>query len=283
MTLPMIEPPSGPRPTRPCPLCRERSPGGPSDLPAPVRCRACALVFIDPVPPRTADPSTYGPGYYAPWQQAEAAARDRLWRRRLARLVSRRSPGRLLDVGCGDGHFMAVARQGGWAVEGIEFSPAGAGCAASRLGRPVAIGDLARSSHLPGPFDVVTLWHVLEHLQEPRPMLQAAWRRLAPGGMIVLAVPNLDNVPLRAAYHVARLRPLPLYEAGAREPHLSHFNPATLRRILEREGYRGIEVEPDRCALSLPKRLIDAAAAWLSRASGRILTDAITAFAWRPS
>lgn len=283
MTLSTFERPARPRPSRPCPLCGGRSPCGGAAGPEPVTCRSCDLVFIDPVPAEATAPDSYGAGYYEPWLQREEAPRRRLWGRRLARIAARRAPAALLDVGCGDGHFLAVARESGWTVEGIEFSPAGARCAASRLGRPVAIGDLATSAHLPGPFDVVTLWHVLEHLPEPRPMLQAAWRRLAPGGLIAVAVPNLDNWPMRAAYRVARHRPLPLYKTGGREPHLSHFRPDTLRRILEVEGFRAIEVEPDRCALTVPKRLLDSAAALLTRLSGRILTDAITAYAWRPA
>ncbi|HZM69419.1 MAG TPA: class I SAM-dependent methyltransferase [Candidatus Cryosericum sp.] len=269
--------------TRPCPLCGERSEAAAGVVARPVRCRSCSLVFVDPVPDAAIDQETYGPGYYEPWQEREAAPRARLWRRRLARIDVRRKPGVLLDVGCGDGHFLAEARSAGWRIEGIEFSPEGARRAAARLDRPVAIGDLADSAQLMGPFDVVTLWHVLEHLPDPRPMLRAAWRRLAAGGLIVVAVPNLDNLPMQAAYILARRRRLPLYETGAREPHLSHFSAGTLRHILDREGFRSIEMEPDRCALTIPKRLIDAAAAFLSRAAGRNLTDAITAFAWRPS
>jgi len=269
--------------TRPCPLCGERSPRGDRDTPAPVRCGACGLLYIDPVPVEAVDPSTYGPGYYSPWQEREEVPRTRLWRRRLARLGDHQARGALLDVGCGDGLFLEVARVSGWRIEGIEFSPEGARRSARRLGRPVAVGDLARSSHLPGPFDIVTLWHVLEHLPEPRPMLEAVWRRLAPGGLIAIAVPNLDNLPMQVAYRAARGRPLPLYETGEREPHLSHFSETTLRLILARQGFQAIEVEPDRCALTAPKRSVDAAAAFLSLVFGRILTDAITAFARRPS
>lgn len=269
--------------TRPCPLCGERSLAAAGAAAAPVRCVSCSLVFVDPVPAAAIDEAAYGPGYYEPWQEREEAPRATLWRRRLARIDVRRKPGSVLDVGCGDGHFLALARAAGWKVEGIEFSPEGARRAATRLGRPVAIGDLALSEQIPGPFDAITLWHVLEHLPDPRPMLRAARRRLARGGLLAVAVPNLDNLPMQAAYLLARRRRLPLYEAGAREPHLSHFSARTLRLILEAEGFGSIEIEPDRCALTIPKRLIDAAAAGLSRAAGRILTDAITAFAWRPS
>ena len=272
-------------PTRPCPLCgASHNPPQDGDraVVRPVTCTRCSLVFVDPVPAEATDAATYGAGYYEPWQRNEERPRRRLWRRRLRLLEARAGRrGAVLDVGCGDGLFLRVARDAGWRVDGIEFSPEGASRAAARLERPVAVGDLAMAPVLPGPFDVVTLWHVLEHLPEPRPMLAAAQRRLRPGGLLVVAVPNLDNIPMRVAYRIARGRPLPLFEPGAREPHLSHFDRTTLRRILADAGFADIEITTDRCALTPPKKIIDATAALLGRLGGRLWTDAITAFARR--
>ena len=274
---------------RPCPACGARGPvspasGGPPPA-APsraVRCLACRLVYIDPVPPEAMTPESYGPGYYEPWQGREERPRLRLWRRRLRLIEARARRGTLLDVGCGDGLFLSVARDAGWRVEGIEFSPEGARRSSGRLGRPVAVGDLASERVLKGPFDVITLWHVLEHLVEPGTMLDAARARLRPGGLLVVAVPNLDNLPMRAAYRLARGRPLPLYEVGAREPHISHFDPRTLSAFLASRGFTTVELRPDRCALTLPKRTIDAVAALLSIGSRRLMTDAMVAFCRRP-
>jgi len=275
---------------RPCPACggagvRGGASGkvGPDSAFAIVRCPACSLLYVDPVPPEATASAAYGSEYYEPWlERREERARARLWRRRLALVAARHTAGTLLDVGCGDGLFLKVARDAGWMVEGIEFSPDGARLSSRRLGRPVAVGDLARVNGLRGPFDVVTLWHVLEHLVAPAPLLQAIRARLRPGGLVAVAVPNLDNLPMRAAYRLARGRALPLYEQGAREPHLSHFNPAALRSFLRRQGFERIEVRADRCALTPVKRTIDALAAILSRLTGRLMTDAMVAFARRP-
>jgi SAM-dependent methyltransferase len=243
-------------------------------------------VFVDPVPPEAIAPEAYGTDYYEPWQGAEEPPRRRMWRRRLRLLEHqvKSDPPRaiaLLDVGCGDGLFLDVARARGFSGDGIEFSPEGARRAAARLGRPVAVGNLAASNLLMGPYDVVTLWHVLEHLEHPMAMLEAARRRLRPGGLLAVAVPNLSNLPMRAAYRLARGRPLPLYEPGAREPHLSHFSPATLRLILKRGGFEPTALVADRCALQVAKRGLDAVAAVLSFLTGRLQTDAMAAFARR--
>lgn len=281
---------SAPSPGRPCPLCGARAAhemNGASmatgiPTPHPVRCGSCGLVFVDPLPGAALSPASYGADYYQPWQGREERPRRALWKRRLRQLETRSPRGTLLDVGCGDGAFLKVARDAGWSVEGIEFSPEGARRAALRLGRPVALGDLWRERGLRGPFDVITLWHVLEHLADPSAMLRAVRERLRSGGLVVVAVPNLDNVPMQWAYRLARFRKLPLYEVSMREPHLSHFSARTLGLALTRQGFGDIEILPDRCALTLAKQGLDAVAALLSRLADRLLTDAIVAFARVP-
>ena len=278
----------GPRTTRPCPLCDHHT-GRLNRLtaawaePRPIMCVACGLIFLDPVPDEATETGAYGSDYYAPWQGEEERPRRRMWRTRLRAIDRHAGRGSLLDIGCGDGLFLEEARRAGWRGEGIEFSPEGARRAAARLGRPVAVGDLAKSKVLPGPYDVATLWHVVEHLPEPRPMIEAARRRLRRGGLLVVAVPNTDNLPMRAAYRLGRGRRLPLWEPGAREPHVSHFTPATLRALLLRGGFDPLVIEPDRCALTPAKRLIDAVAASLSILGGVLVTDAIAVFARRPA
>jgi len=267
---------------RPCPLCARTARQRRVATPRPVRCTDCGLVYLDPVPAEALLQETYGAGYYEPWQGREEGPRRRLWRGRLRQVESRSVRGALLDIGCGDGLFLSLARDAGWRIDGIEFSAEGARRASERLGRPIAVGDLSAERVLRGPFHVVTLWHVLEHVPTPAALLAAARTRLLPGGLLVIAVPNLDNLPMRIAYRLARGRPLPLYEPGGREPHLTHFDPTTLAGALRRAGFESIDVTSDRCALTVPKRIIDACAALLSRLRGRLLTDAIVAFARVP-
>jgi SAM-dependent methyltransferase len=107
----------------------------------------------------------------------------------------RLDPGRnrLLDVGCGDGAFLAGMKEAGWEAHGVEPDAAAAGRARANglsvVGAPLeeAEGELE-----PASFDAVTLNHVLEHFHDPVEALRICRRLLRPGGTLWLATPNLD-------------------------------------------------------------------------------------------
>ncbi len=227
-----------------------------------VRC-ACGLVFVTPAPPRAALEDAYDETYYRPWT-GEALRRGRIWRRRLAEvgaLVAR--PGRLLDVGCGTGDFLALARARGWEVSGTELSPYAARVAAAR-GLTVVPGEVWETRLPPDRFDVATCWHVIEHVADPRRVLEEIRRVLRPGGWLVLATPNLDDHIFRAAYRLARGRRPALYEEGEREVHLFHFSARPLQALVTAAGLEVVELGFDRgAAATRGKRLVnDVAYAW---------------------
>ncbi len=246
-----------------------------------LRC-GCGLVFVTPQPPRPALEAAYDAAYYAPW--ASQAARAAIWTRRLetiARLAA--SPGRLLDVGCATGEFLGLARERGWEVQGTELSPYAVKVARA-AGLPVTPGELWEAALPAEAFDVVTCWHVLEHVTDPRRVVREIRRTLRPGGVLVLATPNLDDRVFRAVYRLIRGRRPSLYQPDEREIHLFHFAPATLRRLVAAAGLDVLEIGFDRGAAAVwGKRLIDALAyAWF-RASGRHWGLALELVARKPA
>ena len=98
---------------------------------------------------------------------------------------------RLLDVGCGNGAFLAHMRRLGWEVHGLEPDP-DACAAAAAAGIDVSVGTLADVTWPEATFQAVTMSTVLEHLPDPRATLQACRRLLAPGGMLHIVTPNTE-------------------------------------------------------------------------------------------
>lgn len=168
-------------------------------------------------------------------------------------------PLRVLDVGCGGGEFLACARAAGAAVQGIELDPAAAErCRAA--GIPVLQGSLFDVPIPPGPWDRITLWDVLDHLERPDAALALLVPTLAVDGLLVVRGRN-GAVHVRARRMLARLPGL-----AARLPELAvvhrwGFSPAGWRRLLEAAGLRatlhpGLPTAGDRYASGPVARIL---------------------------
>jgi len=110
--------------------------------------------------------------------------------RSVRNLHKTRAGARLLDVGCGDGAFLAEMAAAGWDVQGIEPDPGAAAVAAAR-GIPVAAEPLEDAALEPESFDAVTMNHVIEHFHQPLEALRIVRGLLRPGGTVWIATPNL--------------------------------------------------------------------------------------------
>jgi SAM-dependent methyltransferase len=136
--------------------------------------------------------------------------------------------GSLLDIGSGTGHFISEMKKAGWSVKGIEINAKAREFSASHFGLEIISSE--QISTLPSDsFDCITLWHVLEHFQEPFRYASEILRLLKPGGICVLALPNCSSYDAQyyrefwAAYDVPR--------------HLWHFTPDTFKVFADRTGF----------------------------------------------
>lgn len=167
--------------------------------------------------------------------------------------------GRLVDVGCGTGELVAAAAEHGWDSCGAEPMPDAAATARERSGGDVRAALLEDSGFPEGAFDVVSAFHVLEHMPDAATFLELLARWAKPGGYIVVESPNWGSVLReRSGEHWIHLRPL---------EHLIHLTPATLRLAFERAGLepvtvrtpshldRGQTLDEALAALGRPRRL----------------------------
>ena len=205
-----------------------------------VRCTGCGLVYVGEDPSQIDFNALYGQAYYTGGSDSvfadylgEEAARRRHARRKLALLrhlpprVARH--GRLLDIGCAAGFFLAEARAH-YEVQGVELSAWSSAYARDRLGLPVFTGTLAQASLPADRFDVVTLWDVIEHVPDPVPLLAEAARVLRPGGRLVLSTGDLGSAYAQAQGAGWHLMTPPW--------HLTMFSRATLARAAALAGLR---------------------------------------------
>jgi SAM-dependent methyltransferase len=153
-----------------------------------------------------------------------------------------RKPGheaRLLDVGCGEGEFLAEMQSLGWSVEGIE--PSGEAVTIARKRKvPVVQGTLADVHLTDASFDAVTFRLVFEHLREPKAALQTCRRALKPGGVLWIATPNLASEGHRLfGEHWIHLQP-------PRHPVIQ--TPDSALQLLEGSGFELVALLPSRQA-----------------------------------
>ena len=115
-------------------------------------------------------------------------------------------PGRMLDLGCGDGTVLWLAKQDGWDVKGVELFPEHAKLVRETLGFDVETSDITGYTGVDEAWDCVVLTHVLEHLPDPVGALKKIHRLLKPGALAVLEFPNIDAFDARLRRLLDRLK-----------------------------------------------------------------------------
>jgi 2-polyprenyl-3-methyl-5-hydroxy-6-metoxy-1,4-benzoquinol methylase len=215
-----------------------------------VECEGCRLCFINPRPTRAAIgrfyPDDYGTYTASPtppkkWHR-RVSARDAAplawWEKPLIhvrqnvswyRFPAWRGEGHVLDIGCGSGgRFLDPLKGLGWTTYGMDPSPIAIRAAKER-GHNALVGFAEEQAFPDQTMDVVTMWHVLEHVHAPTNALAATHRMLKPGGLLNLCVPNWGS--LQAALYGR------FWWSCDAPRHLYQFTKPTLRRYLEKAGF----------------------------------------------
>jgi len=207
-------------------------------------CNSCGLGWTLPEIPAEELHLYYPPSYLGETRKLLAEVESGRWHGTAswrmedekARLLSRYCrEGAILDVGCGEGKFLWALDPSRWRRVGIEFSHETVAVVRGRIQGVDLIEGTLESAALPErSFDVVTFWHVLEHLKEPRIGLLKAASLLKPGGLVVVSLPNL-------ASHQARWFRSSWFAFGDVPRHVFHFTPKSLALLLEQAGIHPID------------------------------------------
>ena len=229
-----------------------------------VRCRNCRLLYLNPRPDEASIAAYYAAAEYDPFisstersgffDKAYRNARRLSVRRKAARVVHDLARGaKTLDVGCATGEFMLELRRRGFLPSGVEPDAGAAKFAVERNRLTVWTGTIEDVPSSAGPFELITFWHVLEHVHRLKRTLAVAHALLSSDGRLAIAVPNPQSKDARA--YGAK------WVAWDTPRHLYHFEPPVMLKLLEDAGFsakRAGAVAFDafyHCLLSEPKLL----------------------------
>ncbi|MCX6710335.1 MAG: class I SAM-dependent methyltransferase [Candidatus Woesearchaeota archaeon] len=221
------------------------------------KCRKCALVYVNPL--QVGRRETFGKEDRKWMSIFENADRKRFFSEELREIdrLTGGKRGKLLDVGCGEGEFMELAKKDWWQVYGIE--PAGSSvkrCQKKKLNVEKGFfPDDFRGSRQ--KFDAITMFDVLEHMHHPKSALFSAGKLLKEGGLLVVRVPNPNYVLLkRRIDRLFRIKNSFGKEATYFNPgsHIFYFYPKTIKGFIERSGFSVLKVKYERSEIFLDNK-----------------------------
>ncbi len=228
------------RAIRPCPKCGRKN-GRVKfivDSFIIVRCRSCGLVYLanPPEEEKLYDDyygETYPPGTEYTDESADPELRElySINEQRIAWVSRLRTGGKVIDIGCGRGHFLKTAAEHGYTVKGIDISSTAVEYATREFDVDAETRELDDLTDLQGKFDIVTMWHVLEHFSDPISVLRTANSILAPNGLCFIEVPNLRSMKFIVSKNKWKGGNHPLY-------HRTFFTSTTLRNVIAGAGFK---------------------------------------------
>ncbi len=251
-----------------CNVCSSKSIATIDDTIYLCQCSDCGYVFDSPRPTSEAIAEFYSrPTQYDDWL-AELDARDGLWLRRIEKIKATKKEGTVLDIGAGIGQFLYHAKSHYQNVFGTEVSASAIRNARTKYGIDLMQGSIETIDFGSQKFDNITMFHVLEHVHDPKFVVQKCHDLLTDGGVYVVAVPNDTKAwrtklaPLKVLKNLIKSvksnglsAKMPSYgkwglpkivlDGSTQEIHLSHFTPEVLTLLLTSSGFEIVETSID--------------------------------------
>jgi SAM-dependent methyltransferase len=204
-----------------------------------VACRACGFVWTNPQAASEALEKYYSEDYLLEGLNVPRSVEEflneaykEIWfskDRDLQLILEQKDHGRLLDIGCASGTLLWLASRQGFAVFGVEVAHRSADFVKNILGFEVFCGELKNAAFASSSFDVVTMFHSLEHVPDPRQVIREIHRILASDGVFIGVVPNFGG------WSSQKFGPAWIWLQP--QNHYSHFTPESLGKLLEAENF----------------------------------------------
>lgn len=200
-----------------------------------MQCSGCGLVVLDPVPAPEELSGFYPTVYYDESEDSVRSKTPSMFKQEKFAVVDKfRKSGFLLDLGCGTGGFVERMKKHGWKVHAADFSKNACRLASEKIGpENVFCTDFLKIGVADSTYDVVTLWHVIEHLPNPAEVLEKIHQLLKDDGIVVICCPNFNSW-LRRIFK-DKWYPLSVPH------HLFHWTPKTLGILLKKTGFEVLE------------------------------------------
>ena len=204
------------------------------------RCPTCGLGFLDPRPSESEIEGLYRSDYFSERYDGGIDPDSPQYKKRLSGEQHRtkfikaiKRSGHLLDIGCGYGYFLDASRREGYQVQGLDVSEWAAQYAIEKLNLSMTIGKIG-DVHFPSQsFDIITMWHSLEHTPNPHMALQRAKSWLKKDGILVIDIPNYEGTDARRIWHE--------WDGWSLPYHYWHFTSKSLKQLLSHHGFTVIK------------------------------------------
>lgn len=232
--------------TEKCPVClsQQHQPLYKLEKGQLLTCQNCHLVFYTPRPTPEELEQFYNSQAYRDYYQNSAMTGEDFAQKRYQQLYQlinhytpkflANSPKKILDIGCGSGNLLSIASQNGWEITGTELSPSAVQKANQILENKVLKGDILSLDLPKNHYDLITIYHVIEHLIDPIPTLENIKSLLKPQGIAFIETPNIGSLG-------SKIRGQKWSHITPPE-HITYFNPDSLSYSLKKAGFNSFYV-----------------------------------------
>ena len=209
-----------------------------------ISCDHCQTVFYNPRPTPQELVDFYNSDNYRECYQNSSMAGKNFAEaryRQLFKLLDNKHPNlitkkdkHLLDIGCGEGDLLIIAAADSWQVTGTEISPQAAEKANKLLPNRILTGELTNLDLPENSYDLITIYHVIEHLLDPVSILVKIRQLLKPGGIAFIETPNIASLGAKIkGKQWSHIIP---------PEHITYFQPKSLKYALKQSGFKQFEV-----------------------------------------